>query len=294
VPYPQELDYQTSVVLVSSDPPGGLIASTATLQRSIYLERMALEGTTVTFQASYRFRTFARLARPVESQVRPYPVGGDSLWREYLESRPPHLDLSDEVLRRTALEIVGETTNALGKVRAIHEWMIANLIYQYAREYSTLDAIARYTLDRRAGDCGQHGMLFIALCRIVGVPARWVSGWEMIDPREGAGMHDWTEVWIEPYGWIPVDTDMAILAVRHNDGGVTPAEARRIADFLLGNLDGHRLTVNLDYGRDLFPPKKDFRSETVDFQRGEVEAEGRNLYFNDWDYSMEIREIRKD
>jgi hypothetical protein len=52
--------------------------------------------------------------------------------------------------------------------------------------------------------------------------------------------------------------------------------------------------VNLDYGRDLFPPKKDFRSETVDFQRGEVEAEGRNLYFNDWDYSMEIREIRKD
>jgi hypothetical protein len=38
----------------------------------------------------------------------------------------------------------------------------------------------------------------------------------------------------------------------------------------------------------LYPKKIYPRSETVDFQRGEVEWSGGNLYFPQWDYSMEI------
>ncbi len=34
------------------------------------------------------------------------------------------------------------------------------------------------------------------------------------------------------------------------------------------------------------PPKKFFRSETVDLQRGEAEWSGGNLYFNQWDYDF--------
>jgi len=30
------------------------------------------------------------------------------------------------------------------------------------------------------------------------------------------------------------------------------------------------------------------RSETVDFQRGELEWKGGNLYFDKWDYKMEV------
>jgi hypothetical protein len=292
LPYPQELPHQTSVTLIETVPAGGWIAPAETTQRSVYLERMALAQTTTTFQATYRFRTFARLFRPQDHVVRPFPSSPSSPWRQYLESRPPHLDLADGVIRSTAREIVGDTTHPLAKVRLIHQWMIRNLIYQYAREYSTLDNIARTTLDHRAGDCGQHGMLFLALCRVSGVPARWTSGWEMTDPEGEAYLHDWTEVWIEPYGWIPVDTDMALVAVRHPDGGITPKQAQELADFYVGNMDGHRLTVNQDYGRPLVPAKKDFRSETVDFQRGELESDGKNLYFDQWDYSMEIRPIR--
>ena len=39
---------------------------------------------------------------------------------------------------------------------------------------------------------------------------------------------------------------------------------------------------------DLVPEKKYPRSETVDFQRGEVEWEGGNLYFPQWSYHMDI------
>jgi hypothetical protein len=32
-----------------------------------------------------------------------------------------------------------------------------------------------------------------------------------------------------------------------------------------------------------------FRSEPYDFQRGEVEWEGGNLYFDKWDYTMKVK-----
>ena len=48
------------------------------------------------------------------------------------------------------------------------------------------------------------------------------------------------------------------------------------------------MIVNLDYGRQLEPPKESLRSEPADFQRGEVEIDGKNLYFGDWDYEMKF------
>ena len=48
------------------------------------------------------------------------------------------------------------------------------------------------------------------------------------------------------------------------------------------------LIVNLDWGRELFPPKQSLRSEPADFQRGEVEVDGQNLYFDQWDYTMKV------
>ena len=52
--------------------------------------------------------------------------------------------------------------------------------------------------------------------------------------------------------------------------------------------DSYRFIVHLDWGRELFPPKKSFRSEPADFQRGEVEVDGKNLYFNEWDAKTEV------
>jgi hypothetical protein len=43
----------------------------------------------------------------------------------------------------------------------------------------------------------------------------------------------------------------------------------------------------------LDPAKPSLRSDTVDFQRGEVEAGGRNVYFDRFSYKMKIREKEK-
>jgi hypothetical protein len=54
------------------------------------------------------------------------------------------------------------------------------------------------------------------------------------------------------------------------------------ADFFCGGRDSYRLIVNLDWGRELCPPFPGLRSEPADFQRGEVEVDGRPLYFDAW------------
>jgi hypothetical protein len=48
------------------------------------------------------------------------------------------------------------------------------------------------------------------------------------------------------------------------------------------------LIVNDDIGAPLIPAKKFFRSEPWDFQRGELEWQGGNLYFDQWRYKMEV------
>ncbi len=123
-----------------------------------------------------------------------------------------------------------------------------------------------------------------------GIPARWTTGWESF-ADSGENMHDWCEFYVEPCGWLPADPDMAVNILNYADEELTTGQQKRLTDWLFGNMDSYRLTVNSDYGQPLYPAKTDFRSETVDFQRGEVESDGKNLYFDTWDYKMRIRPI---
>jgi len=116
----------------------------------------------------------------------------------------------------------------------------------------------------------------MTMCRCAGIPTRWQSGWET--KPVGWTMHDWCEIYVAPYGWIPCDVSY----------GVQKSDDSKIADFYIGHQDSHRLIVNLDYGRELIPSKPSLRSEPADFQRGEVEVDGKNLYFDDWDYTIRI------
>ncbi len=99
------------------------------------------------------------------------------------------------------------------------------------------------------------------------------------DASRAWNLHDWAEVYFEAVGWVPADQSFGI-----------PAFARNADEeyFFLGGIDSWRMIVNTEYGMPLQPEKQYPRSETVDFQRGEVEWEGGNLYFPQWDYHMDI------
>jgi hypothetical protein len=117
------------------------------------------------------------------------------------------------------------------------------------------------------------------MARCAGVPAKWQSGW-MMHPGN-LNLHDWAEIYYEGIGWVPVDQSFGrVESALGND---------EVYYFYTKGIDAYRMIVNQDISAPLFPAKIYPRSETVDFQRGEVEWKGGNLYFDRWNYDMEVK-----
>ena len=198
-----------------------------------------------------------------------------------MAERPPHIVFTPQI-KKLASEIVGSETNPLAKARKIFYWVSENITWTPEEEYCTIPSLPLKALASKRGDCGVQSMTFITLCRASGIPARWQTCWETKPAK--SSMHDWTEIYIEPWGWLPCDPSYGL---QKDDKGKL-LDDLKIREFYLGHQDSYRMVSNLDYGSELFPPKKSFRSEPTDFQRGEVEIDGRNLYFDEWDYSFDF------
>ena len=97
-------------------------------------------------------------------------------------------------------------------------------------------------------------------------------------------MHDWGMIYFAPYGWVPMDVYCGPLESAKED----------LRWFYLSGMDSYRLIFNDDYGQAFDPPKIFFRSETIDSQRGEVEWQGGNLYFDQWRWQMNWEVLRSE
>ena len=278
LPYPQEYRQQQQVRLTSASPAGYTVAPKDAPQRTIYFEQTVQAGEQsqgAEFEAQFEFVTAAYCPHLDPVRVKPYDRSS-KLFHDYTSERAPHIIFTPEV-RRIAEEVAGNEPNPLRRAEKLYRWICANIRYCAEMEYSTIANISDKALASRRGDCGVQGLLFITLCRAAGVPARWQSGWETLPNRWN--MHDWAEFYVEPWGWLPADPSYGLQ--EHADP--------RVEGFYFGHLDAYRMIVNLDYARDLVPPKKSFRSEPNDFQRGEIEIDGHNLYFDEWDWTFEAR-----
>jgi transglutaminase-like putative cysteine protease/ubiquinone/menaquinone biosynthesis C-methylase UbiE len=277
LPFCQEYRQQKDVKLVSSSPADAKIAPGDAPQRTVYFEQKIEDPSKpLTFKEVFEFTSYAYYPLLKDELAKRQASGGSSgVSDEFLAERAPHIVFSPELKKKVA-EVVGDEINPLVKVRKIFHWIDANIRYHAEQEYSTIPSFSLACLSRQKGDCGVQSTLFITMCRAAGVPARWQSGWET--KRIGNSMHDWTEVYIEPWGWLPCDPSY----------GVQKSDDPKIADFYIGHQDSYRMIINLDYGRQLVPPKQSLRSEPADFQVGEIEIDGRNLFYDEWDYDMNI------
>jgi len=281
LPYAQEYRQQRDVKIISATPPPKLIASSATegnpvgggAQRSVYFEERIVDPThPIEFKLVFEYVSSAYCPKLDEAGVQPLPADWNGA---YLGERLPHLAFTPAIRKQVA-DIVDRETNSLAKVRKIFRWVSANIPWNAEDEYCIIPSLALKGFNARRGDCGVQNSVFVTMCRVAGVPARWQSGFET-KPGQW-GMHDWAEIYIAPWGWLPADASY----------GVQKSNDPRIADFYCGHQDSYRLIVNRDWGRELSPPKSSLRSEPADFQRGEVEVDGQNLYFDQWDAKTEV------
>jgi transglutaminase-like putative cysteine protease len=282
LPFPQEYGRrQYNLRLVNASDTNAIIAPSArgedtieegAAQRSIYFESIATESKDLVFEASFAFTSTAYYPKLIDSDARPLSLAWSGA---HLHERPPHIIFTDD-LKRVVSDTVGTETNPLVRARRIFHWIDSHITYHAENEYCLIPSLVTKGLATRRGDCGVQAMLFIAMCRCSGIPARWQSGWET-KPGD-SDMHDWAEFYVEPWGWLPADASY----------GLQKSDDPRIREFYFGHQDSYRLIVSRDYGAPFLPAMAELRSEPLDFQRGEVEIDGKTLYFSHWDYDVSI------
>lgn len=119
-----------------------------------------------------------------------------STHRQWL--RPSTFIQSDHpTVKARAKAIVGPAKDAVQAVTRLYKWVFQTLDKRPIGPAP--DALS--VLKHRQGDCNEHSVLFVALARAAGVPARVAVGLVLQGGR--ALYHAWAEVWLGQ--WVPLD-----------------------------------------------------------------------------------------
>ncbi|WP_438434615.1 transglutaminase family protein [Gorillibacterium sp. sgz500922] len=104
----------------------------------------------------------------------------------------------------------------LEEAKGLHDWAsrLSSTIYEeftYDPEATSVHTTVRRTLRLKRGVCQDYAHLMIAVCRSLGVPTRYVSGYHYVGDLQGGNAdfeqasHAWVEVHIPGTGWLGFD-----------------------------------------------------------------------------------------
>ena len=104
---------------------------------------------------------------------------------------------SDWSIRRQARAIAGVERDPAQMAAALAHWVARSV----RPETSSVAPVAAVVLARRRGDCNAYAVLYVALARALGLPARPVAGLLLVNGRYY--YHAWAEVYLRD--WVAVD-----------------------------------------------------------------------------------------
>lgn len=270
LPFPAECPQQSEMEILSATP-GYVLSPADSPARTIYWESCDRDSFEVVYRYIHRANYVDALALPCD-QVQPDFDTGEEL---------PHIAFTP-YLRALCGEITKDCKTALEKAHAIYQYVTGHIDYRFQPSYALLDAsIAEHCALSGRGDCGVMALLFITLCRIAGIPARWQSGLS-VQP-DSAGCHDWCMFYIAPVGWFYADPSFGSGARRNG-------EPQRRAHYF-GNLDPQRMVANSVFQAPLTPPDPCYRHDPYDNQLGEMTVDSVGLLGPQMERSVETVEF---
>ncbi len=158
-----------------------------------------------------------------------------------------------------------------GTIASLHAlmWTLHNTV-EYKPGLTDVETTAAQALEKGAGVCQDHAHLFIAGCRVLDVPARYISGYlycQQDDGSAGLASHAWAEAFVDDLGWVSFDptnsrcaTDAYVrLAIAHDYGGAMPIRGIRTG----GGVE--EMTVRVQVAQDPFQQQH---------QNGQVQRNG--------------------
>ncbi len=267
-----EIDVRADADALISAPDAG--------QRAVRFQRRLDKN--APFEAEFGFTSRHVYVDPMKDAPRVAYPDAKAPCEDDLGQQLPHIAFTP-YLRALAEDIAGNETRKLFLARRVYDFVTSQVRYSFMRAYILVDSHAEYAATNLKGDCGIQAVLFITLCRILGVPARWQSG--LTVEKDGTGDHDWAQFWTEEFGWLFADPSYGGGAYRNGN-----MEKR---DFYFGNLDPFRMVANRRYMTDFEAPKRFLRFDPFDSQDGEAESETQGFDSDAYDKTDTVLEFEK-
>ncbi len=111
--------------------------------------------------------------------------------------------------RNLVKSLVGEAQDDVTRLHALSS-LVAKAV-SYKKGQTTPQTTAEDALRAGHGVCQDHAHVFISAARLLGFPARYVSGYLMMkNHAEQDASHSWAEAWIEGIGWTGFDVSNGI------------------------------------------------------------------------------------
>ncbi|MDR1894033.1 MAG: IPT/TIG domain-containing protein [Spirochaetales bacterium] len=162
-----------------------------------HFEGIALRGD-IRLEFTYWLERYALETQVVPgASFSPYNTGR-TLYTVY--TAPDPLIPREPALAARAVSLARRPANPYLKARALYDFVLQSLVIDPAPPALTPALV----LERGRGGAYDYALLFCALARGAGIPARPVSGC-LIGTDKRAVKHYWAEFYLEGQGWIPVD-----------------------------------------------------------------------------------------
>ena len=131
----------------------------------------------------------------------------------------------DGIVRTTAERAIGRIKDPVAQGKAIYEWVVENTTYDpLLKSVGNVNIGSMLESGNLSGRSGDIALLFVALCRSIGIPARPVFGLRISSSRLfgslgiggnlSSAQHCRAEFNTPGYGWIPVDPSDVRRAIR--------------------------------------------------------------------------------
>lgn len=110
---------------------------------------------------------------------------------------------------RALAKAVGGESDAVGRLHALSALVREEIAY--APGHTHAETTAEQALALGSGVCQDHAHSFCAAARLLGIPARYVSGYLLMDDRtQQDATHGWAEAHVDKLGWVGFDVSNGI------------------------------------------------------------------------------------
>lgn len=118
--------------------------------------------------------------------------------------KPTRLTTAGKAVARMLGAFKIDPANELGALHTLSDIIRENLPYEDG--HTNANSSAEQALGIGKGVCQDHAHIFLAAARSLGIPARYVSGYLLMEGvTEQTASHAWAEAHIEPLGWVGFD-----------------------------------------------------------------------------------------